>query len=382
MDPKRKFFLFKQAEHFCSVPWNYVKVNMDGSISTCVNGKTNLGNINDNTITEILSNPNLTEIRANLSTDVLDKNCVSCHGYNNINDSYEYKFLRELYNPMFKDVDIDYNNTNSFKLSGIDLHWSSVCDLKCITCWSRQSSSIAIEEGKEVLHTPSEQADKLIDYIVENQSGLKEIYLSGGEPTLIKHNLHLLKRLRKDQNFIIRINTNMMFDDNNLIIKELLEFPNVLVTMSADSMGDRFNYIRRGANWNYFVKNVDKLFKTHFSLRLNSVFFVGSVLHLADTQKFFIDNYNISDFTINQLYMGDPVLACRNLKEDLKNICREKLLEHKNNYKNNKNLVGQLTNCITELDQQGTPAYKSYFESIDAKAGTNWKQTFPELAYE
>ena len=381
-DAKRKFFLFKQSKHFCSVPWNYIKVNTDGSVRTCVNGETPLGNINDSNITEILSDPKLTAIRTNLSADIPDKNCTACQQYHNVNNFYEYKFLRELYNPMFKFVDIDYDNSNSFKLSGIDLHWSSVCDLKCITCWSKQSSSIAIEEGKEVLHTPTDKANQLIDYIVENQSGLEEIYLSGGEPTLIKHNLHLLKRLRREQNFVIRINTNMMFTEDNPILKELLEFPKVLVTMSADAMGDRFNYIRRGANWHHFIKNLDRLHKTHFTWRLNSVFFVGSVLHLSDTQKFFVDNYGINDFTINQLAMDHPELACRNLTAELKQQCRDKLSQHQNAYKNNKNLSGQLTNCITELDTDGTPAYKDYFESIDKKAGTHWSATFPELVYD
>ena len=143
---------------------------------------------------------------------------------------------------MFKFENIDYDNLTEFKLQGIDLHWSSICDLKCITCWSNQSSSIAKEEGKEILHTPVEQADKLIDYIVSNQETLKEIYLSGGEPTLIKHNLRLLKKLRRDLSFQIRINTNMMYDTDNQIIKELQEFPNVLFTVSADAMNERFRW--------------------------------------------------------------------------------------------------------------------------------------------
>jgi len=382
MDPKRKFFLFKQSKHFCAVPWNYFKVGMNGDVTTCVNGEYTLGNLKNNSIEEILNNPKLVEIRDNLIKDQPDKNCQKCQSLENVSNSYEHKHLRELYNPMFKSVDVDYDNPNSFKLSGIDLHWSSVCDLKCITCWHKQSSSIAIEEGKEVLHTPTDKANRLIDYLVENQSDLKEIYLSGGEPTLIKHNLHLLKRLRKDQNFLIRINTNMMFDEDNPIVKEILKFPKVLVTMSADAMGDRFNYIRRGANWHRFVQNLDRLHKTHFTWRLNSVFFVGSVLYLSDTQKFFVDNYGVDDFTINQFAMGHPNLACRNLTTELKQQCRDKLLQYQSDYKHNKNLVGQLTNCITELNLEGMPAYKDYFESIDKKAGTNWAGTFPELVYD
>ena len=55
MDPKRKFFLFKQSKHFCAVPWNYFKVGMNGDVATCVNGEYTLGNLKNNSIEEILN---------------------------------------------------------------------------------------------------------------------------------------------------------------------------------------------------------------------------------------------------------------------------------------------------------------------------------------
>jgi radical SAM protein with 4Fe4S-binding SPASM domain len=382
MDPKRKFILFKQSKHFCSVPWNYFKVDMRGDVYTCVNGKQVLGNLNNTDIKEILLNPKLADIKQNLSNDILDTNCKFCQSYeNNVDSTNSYDFLRGLYNSMFKSTTVDYDNKNEFKLQGVDLHWSSICDLKCITCWSDQSSSIAKEQGKEVLHTPTEQADKLIDYIVANQETLKEIYLSGGEPTLIKHNLRLLKKLRRDLPFQIRVNTNMMYEADNQIIKELQEFPNVFVTISADAMNERFNYIRRGADWNKFLKNLDNLAKTHFTWRVNSVFFIASALYLSDTQNFFHENYGFNDFTINQCQMGHYDLQCRNLPVNIKNKVLEKLTAHQNQYKQNFNLVGQLNNCIDEINKPGEPAYQNYFETVDTKAGTNWATTFPELVY-
>ena len=382
MDPKRKFILFKQSKHFCSVPWNYFKVDMSGNVTTCVNGEQVLGNLNDTDVKEILLNPKLADIKQNLSNDILDNNCKFCQSYeNNVNSTTSYDYLKGLYNLMFKSATVDYDNKAEFKLRGIDLHWSSICDLKCITCWSGQSSSIAKEQGKEILHVPTEQADKLIDYIVANQETLKEIYLSGGEPTLIKHNLRLLKKLRRDLPFQIRVNTNMMYEADNQIIKELQEFPNVFVTISADAMNERFNYIRRGADWNKFLKNLDNLTKTHFTWRVNSVFFIASALYLSDTQNFFHENYGFNDFTINQCQMGHYDLECRNLSVNIKNKVLEKLTTHQNQYKQNFNLFGQLNNCIDEINKPGEPAYQNYFETIDSIAGTNWTTTFPELVY-
>ena len=63
MTPKEKFFLFKQSRHFCSVPWNHIKIDTDGSVATCVNGTNYLGNITKDEIDDILSNSDLLEIK-------------------------------------------------------------------------------------------------------------------------------------------------------------------------------------------------------------------------------------------------------------------------------------------------------------------------------
>ena len=377
MTPKRKFFLFKQSDHFCSVPWNHIKVDMEGNITTCVNGEVLLGNIHADTIENILLNPKLSLIKTNLVNDVVDTNCKRCQA-EELHET-DYKFLRNLYNPLFKSSEVDYDDANSFVLGGIDLHWSSICDLKCITCWEKQSSSIAIEMSKPILHTTNKAADQLIAYIVANQQHLREIYLSGGEPTLIKHNLKLLQKLDKNQNFTIRINTNLMFEKTNQIINELLKFPKVLMTISADAMGDRFDYIRRGASWDKFLANLDWLSNTHVDLRLNSVFFIASAPTLVETQEFFYKTYGITDFTINQCIMDHPDLASRNLKQEVKSECLAKLKQHQENFKENKNLYSQLSNCILELEQIPVKSYKEYFNQIDNLAGTDWKLTFPEL---
>lgn len=372
MDPKKKFFLFKQSKNFCAVPWNHIKVEMDGTIKTCVHGLETLGNLSTDDVDTILQSPILKDIRQNLYQDNTHKNCQYCTRHE---DETEHKYLRDLYNPMFKLEDIDYSSDSEFKLNAVDLHWSSTCNLKCITCWSNQSSSIAQEQGKPVLHTPNDRADKLIDIIVNNQHNLKEIYMSGGEPTLIKHNQRLLERLDKNIDCKFRINTNMMFNQDNTIINELLKFKNVLVTISADSTGARFNYIRRGADWQRFLTNLSWLKQSHAKFRLNSVFFIASALYLTDTQRFFADNYDIKDFTINQVLMDHTVIKCRNLSDAVKADCKTKILLHKEQFSNNTNLCAELDACLQELDCAKENEYESFFTQFPG----NWQEVFPEL---
>ena len=63
MDPKKKFYLFKQSDSFCSVPWNHVKVEMDGRVVTCVNGQHELGHLKDKSIDEIVNDWPMQHIR-------------------------------------------------------------------------------------------------------------------------------------------------------------------------------------------------------------------------------------------------------------------------------------------------------------------------------
>jgi radical SAM protein with 4Fe4S-binding SPASM domain len=376
MDPKKKFYLFKQSETFCAVPWNHIKVEMDGRIVTCVNGQHELGYLKNNSIEEIVNDWPAQHVRDNTYKEYPNYNCRTC----SLQESDTgYKFLRDLYNPMFKHADIDYSDKTAFQLNAIDLHWSSTCNLKCVTCWAKQSSAIAQEQGEPIQHTPDEQADTIIDLIVSRQHHMKEIYLSGGEPTLIKHNVRLLKQLDKSIDCTFRVNTNMMFEQNNPVITELLKFKNVLITISADATGNRFEYIRREANWHKFLNNLQFLKDTHFNIRVNSVFFVASALYLTDTQKFFHDGYGITDFTINQVTMGHTNIQCRNLSQDLKDKCAEKIINHKSDFPCNQNLIGQLDNCLGELQNPKEEDYQPFFESFADRVDVDWRDIFTEL---
>jgi len=376
LDPKKKFFLFKQSNHFCSVPWNQLKVNTDGSVSTCSLGE-EIINDKFTTFNEIQQNYKLQDLRKDLFNDHPHQNCKKCVPLEKSEESFGH--LRNHYNSMFLRKNIDYSDSTQFKLNAIDLHWSSVCDLKCITCWHGQSSSIAKEEKKPVLHTPKETADMIIDQLVENQFDLEEIYMSGGEPSLINYNLKLLQKLDKDINASIRINSNLMFSKDNQVIHELLKFKNLLFTISVDGMGDRFNYIRRGANWDRLLENITLLKETHAKFRINSVFFVGTADMMIDTHLFFRDKFGINDFTINQESMNHPEIWARNLPDHLKEKTIKTMEDYMEANNDDINLKGQLLNCLEEIKNPYEQSYVKFFENIDQRAGTNWREVFPEL---
>lgn len=380
MDHKQKFFLFKQSQNFCSVPWNYFKIDQDGTIKTCVKGQIVLGNINHDHIENILRSPKLQEIRRSLLQDQVPSNCVTCRQQDYQTGESRYSYLRDMYNDWFKNSEVDYNDPEAFCLSGMDLHWSNVCNIRCITCWPQQSSAIAREFQIPIRNVSRNTVQHLTDWILTNQHSLREIYFSGGEPTLIKHNVALLQALEPRDDLLLRVNSNMTFNPDNTFMRELKRFPRVLMTMSADALHDRFEYIRQGASWLQFLQNVDHCRKWGFDLRVNSVFFVGSAYTLLETQDYFRQSFGIQDFTINQLLIQPRSLMCRNLPDSIKirlladfnHVLAQQDLDS--------NLRGQLRNCCGELEQDPNGLdYRVFFHDVDQRRGTDWKKIYSEL---
>jgi pyruvate-formate lyase-activating enzyme len=377
--PKKKFFLFKQSNHFCSVPWNHIEVYTDGTVKTCSRGMP-YDSLFDKDFHSITSGSDfLKELRTTLVNDRPHENCVSCY---NLSTKQEHADLRNHYNSLFKTVDVDYENNLEFKLNGVDLHWDNTCNLKCIYCNPGQSSSIA-QEQKITFQKPRPQhLEETVDLIIKNQWDFKEIYLSGGEPMLIKYNYDLLQRL-ENVDIPIRINSNLtQVRDSNKFYNEIKRFRNVLWTISGEAAGDRFNYIRHGANWNDFLQSVEKVKDLGHNIRLNSVWFLGSMTSIFENIEFFATEYNVKDITINQL-TGHPYFLVRNAPDHLKQTAREQiknllesgLIEYQSNSYYN------IARCVKELDLpvEDAEGYKDYLDSLDKIRGTNWRSVFTEL---
>jgi len=380
MDPKTKFKFFRQNKHFCAAPWNLLYVDVNGEIDSCTRGGL-FGNPAIHSLPKILSNDKYKNLRTDIINDKLTDNCRKCIEFENSSTAGEFKSLRNHYNELVVDSDTDYSDASGFKLMALDLHWSSICNLKCVTCWAKQSSSIAREQNKPVNYTPPEVANRLIEHISNNQSYLKEIYLSGGEPTLIKYNLKLLKQIEKRPEILIRVNTNMQWKQNNPIIQEILKFPNVLFTCSIDGMEEEFNYIRRGGDWKVTLANIKFLQShTNVEIRANTVFFVLTAQRIPQIIDYFMEEVGSMDHTINQCQMGHDDLRARNLPTHIKNKVRQDLTQTFDKYKDKLNIAGNLKNCLLELDNEASSdLYKQYFDHIDKLQGSNWRKLFPEL---
>lgn len=377
MDPKTKYKLFKQNDNFCVCPWTNAEIFTNGDVKTCSVGKEIIGNVNETDITELLQKSDtLKRIRANMLENRPDPNCTVCQ-FRTI-ESNEFTYLKDHYNSRIVNEEVDYSDVENFDLRFIDLHWSNICNLRCVFCHPGQSSLIAKDENVIVKPVNDNNIEKIKSLIVEKQDSIKEIYLSGGEPFYIPHNFSLLEQIT-NKDVPIRINTNMHWQTNNRVFKALQEFNNVQLTMSVDALYDKFGYIRNGADWDTFINNLQYVKQnTKFSLRVNSVFSVINAIDICETVEYFL-NIGIDDITINLLTSPSEIDA-KNYPKDKKQKVIDKIEALVQTIPiGNKNLIGNLKNCVARLQLENTHNYESCLDSITRKHEVNWRTIFKDL---
>ena len=97
---------------------------------------------------------------------------------------------------------------------------------------------------------------------IESQlSNVTKLYLTGGEPTVIKKNIEMLERfntLGYSKNITLVINSNMT-NLNSTFYQLLANFKQVVFFASIDGTGAIQEYLRYPSNWNQIDKNIKTL---------------------------------------------------------------------------------------------------------------------------
>lgn len=373
VDPKQKFFLLKQSEYFCAAPWANLYLDSDGSVRTCCVGKQVLGNINTDSLDDILNSNIAVDIRNTLVKDQPHSNCVNCYNIGSNTD----KWMRSHYNNLLKTHQFDFDH-NQFSLGSVDLRWSNTCNFKCIYCSPLFSSSIASEQGVTIPAIIDIKNFEMLKFVLANQDAIQEIYLAGGEPLLMKENIEFLTQF-KNKKVKLRINTNLSnIHEKNNILNVIKEYENILWTISVDNVGNRYNYTRYGGQWSQFCDNL-KAIQAYGQIRFNMVYFIGNAITIDQDFQTLRNLVPSCEFSMVPVDGNSPIQA-KNLPKHLKTSALAKLTDLLG-IANNQGLCNNINNCISELNTDPTDSnYSNFFNNIDQLRGTNWKEVFPELA--
>jgi len=274
---------------FCNTPWYEAHIYWDGSLGICCQESRKLStdpkhNISNMSLTEWFNSEPVREFRKSLLEDNPTDICSRCYHEEDMGGTSRRHranqksviFTRTAFQDSFKQSP----GIEHFKLSEddgvtdtlpIDLHvdLGNYCNLACKMCFSRASSTIAVQNVKWGLedHRQYLGNDWTRDEVVWNRflnellsiPKLKNIHFMGGETLLTKRFEDLVdffilhKRFDLCFSFVSNGTTY-----NQQLIDKLKSFTRVGIEISIETATKHNNYVRQGTDTDVVLDNIKK----------------------------------------------------------------------------------------------------------------------------
>jgi radical SAM protein with 4Fe4S-binding SPASM domain len=415
-------------EHFCSLPWLQIHTEPDGKVMPCCyyshNHQHQLGNWNDNKITDIFHGDQWNKLRKDFLEGKKPDSCSRCWK----EEDSGIDSMRNIFNKRYRDYPdhTNFNGYNKFKdiveqtnadgsvknikLGTIDIIFNSLCNFKCRSCGPGLSTSWAVEVMKMGLPVKASlltntkiphMTTDLID-MVNMCDEYTEIHFSGGEPMMQEEHYEFLQLLidMGKTNIKIRYNTNLsVYELKHYNAFKLLDkFYNVFIIGSIDAMGLQGEYIRKGFDWqlaqdwikaskeqapnaNYGVSAVYSIFNCEAAIDLHR--------HMCESDIFTNNNGNKFNFNLNVLHA--PIwMQTTILPPKTKQRVSEKILAHlefldQTQVKNYDyyHYVDVWKNAMTMMNSKDEskliPLFFKETQKLDTIRNEDFKILFPEL---
>ena len=413
-----------ESKTFCIYPFYNINSNTDGSVKLCCNIRDNSHvkkndgteyNLGKDSIDEIWNSDYLKNTRSKMLAGEKVNDCKDCYRHEELSGSSSRTQSNKQYfhNPKILKAVNDFIITHKVSithLNSVELRLGNVCNLACNSCWGYSSSRVNDERMKilkqedvtskyRVLWSSELSIPDDINKWYKNSvykanietiaMNLERVYITGGEPTLIKENRTLLQNLidSGNTNCFISFTTNGTTSDGELL-DLLRHFTTSEIQISLDGIENQANYIRYPINWIEFNENVDKLSSMsnvkivfYTVVSAYNLFSIIDILNYVDSlaaqrpiswYPIFLDN---PSFLRTHIW---PLNVRKNAIEKIKH-CVE-------NLKNLKYYVGTDTfqkiydyYSNEEYQYNGINEFIEFNLILDNHRSTNFYQTFPEL---
>ena len=237
----------------------------------------------------------------------------------------------------------NFDNTD-VELVRLDYWTGDACNLRCVICGPEYSSS-----WKQELNLPVQQSVSNRFWKTLELSQLTFVHFNGGEPLMSKEHMAFLEAIPNKSHVHINYNTNGTVLPSKRLLDLWGEFKIVQLDFSIDDIGERFEYQRFPAKWDKVAENL-QWFIDHSPV--NCMFAVNTAVGILNHAN--LDNLNAwlkTNFYTNRV--TDPV-------------------EYRQ----------QSVTGLFSLDGADTRAKSivKFLDDCDARRGTNWRKTFPELS--
>ena len=320
-----------------------------------------------------------------------------------------------------KELSNDLNAVNVTPTQ-LEIYFSNTCNLKCLYCNSKFSSTIDNENringeflggilnqfgkhvqipGKiEINPNIKEDTDKLFVWLEENIHELNKLMILGGEPFLQKETERMVELLEKtsNPNLTLVVFSNLTVDPArvqkwlarmwNLVEHGKLD--NLQVVGSLDCWGPQAEYVRNGLDLNKYVDNMEFILdKTKITASINSAMMALTIPTLPDLIVQMNKWSKVREVYWSGMKAGDagrPYLNPTIFGKDIIPLGIDKAIEV---YETNgdaikeaqlNNLKGIRTECAnTEPDLLQQKLLKLYIKELDRRRNTDYTKLFPTI---
>ncbi len=415
------------SKNFCVMPWTNLATETNGKCKICCIVMTNRYikkedgsdfEIQSDPIEDIWNSNYVRHIRKKMLAGEWVSDCFYCQGQ----ETQNQKSPRQSYNETWFNQSVAEKVLESKAKDGhvsalptsLEPRPGILCNLKCNMCWSLSSSKI-FAERKTALENNQEDIPKFLRDEWKNEvewasqsdfawsekptylenfkkcmPTLQRLYFTGGEPTLIKSNLSILRQLiaagRTD--LLISFTTNLQ-----VLPQEWLDilphFSRVEITGSIDGVGPVNDYIRFPSQWKDVQENLKKLYALHPRLEVSiiSVVQATNIFGYVDLIRWVAQNFQERQIQIIPTMLHGPnFLRPEILDFDLRQQAVkyiDEALSDLSIMQKNKDFLQDVRSQILNPHKdaiQLRKKFSEYMKYLDRTRKTNFSETFPQLS--
>lgn len=387
------------SDSMCVLPWMHLASHPNGGNSLCCRSNhTNaiswakkddteeLMTLNDSPISDIINSKKFIEVRQAMIDGKKPIECEGCWR----DEAAGIESKRQYENRRWAHI-IDQLEKSAFifkpNYKYIELRLGNVCNNACLTCNSYSSSKWYPDEKKISQKLkwfelrPLEnfkwfEDPAFYDELTKYSEGVEEIYINGGEPTLIKAHFRYLENLIGNGTAAkvhLVYSLNMMDIPDNLI--ELWKhFKKVTVNASIDDLNERNYYIRYPTKWNETIESIEKLNRVknvdwHVTQTV-SILNIDNLHNFGNWLKEAYDKVPHHNYVLYPEYLSVAALP-NGYKDNLKVFYADKLESWQLN-----DLFGKLE---TTYDAALNIKAKEFLVAIDQVRNLNYQDFLPHL---
>jgi molybdenum cofactor biosynthesis enzyme MoaA len=313
----------KNSKSLCVLPWIHLATHpigtvtpccitdMTNNVSTAVDENGNQLFLSKNSLNDITNSVRFNQVRKEMLNGEFPSVCQRCYEY----DSNRLLSKRMESNQKFPHlVDECFKNTNpdgslkEVNYKYVELRLGTVCNLKCVTCnpfsSNRWNQDLEVFKGTEFerdyfrneIKTEWYRDYNFYDELYAKCDGLEEVWINGGEPTMIREHGYFLDKFVKEgrsKGIDLHYSLNCtQFPDH--FIELWKNFKRVRIHLSIDDLEERNFYIRFPSDWDQILKSFEKIveYKNVFNLEVCQTVSTLNVHNINNFKKW-VNSYGL-----------------------------------------------------------------------------------------